>query len=402
MKHTRLLLGLLLSVNLFADDYMQYLTTQKQQIQIEKKKEIEAAYKGLKYNWINPLTLSASTSKNSNFDVWSKSAGVSLNQDLFRSGGILYALDYANTKREYDLLSLEIENNTLYQELYLALLNLKVLELELSQNDYQIKNADINIFLKRQQYQTGEIDITLLNDALMEKNTLLKSKLTLQESISKQKIALTALTDTPLEHIVIPTFTTPEKTRFLHNNLTLLLVDAQSNLSNITYKLTKTGFLPTLSVNGQYGYQDNTSDGILNQNPDNTYHNMGLTLSMPLDFNTKSSLQEAKAAAMAQKIAIADTKNDQLSTYEQQISQIQNYKDHIAVIEENLKLYKELITITECGFKSGYKTGYDLQTLQHTKEIDRLEIEIDQLNIQIESAKLTFAMRTGEEHEKRD
>ena len=61
-----------------------------------------------------------------------------------------------------------------------------------------------------------------------------------------------------------------------------------------------------------------------------------------------------------------------------------------ALAQNNLALYDDLIQATTAGVKTGYRSGYDLETLQNTKKIDEYEITINELNIQLELVKLHY------------
>jgi len=60
-------------------------------------------------------------------------------------------------------------------------------------------------------------------------------------------------------------------------------------------------------------------------------------------------------------------------------------------------LYDDLIKAIQAGVNAGVKTGYDLQTLKNTKSIEELEITINEINIQLELAKLHFAITPSKE-----
>jgi outer membrane protein TolC len=370
------------------------LTHQKQEIFKKKKEIIEASAKQLKYNWISPLHLSSSLNQSNSNSGLGYNASIQLNQDIYRSGGIGHALSYADAQLAYNLLSLEMENAQLYQELFVGLLTLQRLKVELEQAEYQLKNSEIAIFLKTQQYKTGAVDITELNNALMSKNSTLKTLLTTKKTILSQQIALRQLTDTPLEQIKIMPFKSLAYETYIQSNFNFLQAMFNSQLTDTEYEIQKTNYLPKVSVSGQYGYQDRTT----NYTQDNTFHSVGLTLSMPLDYNEKASLEENYASFLKSKLDIGDIKADEEAFYKQGQTAIANYQEYIEVTQKNMALYKELIDVSDQGFKAGYRTGYDLQTLKNTKIIDELEIKINKINIQIEEAKLHFASNLGEKY----
>ncbi|MBT8343181.1 MAG: TolC family protein [Sulfurovum sp.] len=391
---------IVITAQLFASDLL-LLHKQKQEIQVQKLKEIKASHKSQRYNWILPLNLSLSKSK-------SKSAidntyntvdniSVNLNQDIFRSGGIYYTLSYADRQKNYALLSWEKENADLYQQVYSTTLNLKQLRLQLKQSSYRLKNFDIEIFLKKEQYKIGTVDMTLLNSAIMDKNEELRRMITIKESIASTEKILKKLTPLSYEKIDVPTFTMVSKKDYMDVNYVINQAAIQSDLSNDQYKITKSSYLPYLSINAELGYQDYEYKTYAT-NYDGDYHSVGLTLKMPLDFNTNSILEEQRAAYLQAKLTIEDEKIAQDAEYEESQSLIKNYQEYIEVTRKNLALYDELITMTKQGFKAGYKSGYDLQTIENTRIIDALEIEINETNIQLELLKLHFAQQQRIDH----
>ena len=394
-----LLLCMLLISQLSALDTT-LLTEDKQKIFKQKKRTIEASAQSLKYNWVSPLNLSTSLNSSEGINQATYGASLQLNQDIYRSGGIEESMSYADSKLAYDMLSLEQENATLYEELLGGLLELKKLKVTLEQAQYKFENSKIEVFLKTQQYKTGSVDITQMNEALMNKNTFLKSILTTKESIIDKEITLKKLTDVPLENIKVSYFRELAQETFVENNFNILQAKLESKLVGTEYEIKKTDYLPTLSVNGQVGYQDNINSSVQTLQ-DNAYHSVGVTFSMPLDFNQKSALEEQEASYLQSRIEINDVESDEISLYKQRMNKINNYKEHNRVTQENIALYYELIEVANQGFKAGYKTGYDLQTLQNTKLIDELEIAINKINIQLTQAQLHFESNLGEKYYER-
>lgn len=385
-------LFLVMVLNLVASENS-LLRVNKQDIINEQKKEIEANSQKIKYEWIAPLNLSSSYSKTNIQDEAVSDTSINLSQDLFRSGGIIYTIDYADTKLQNSLTSLALENSSLYEELFTGLLELKKLDLVLKQNHLTYLNAEIEVFLKTEQYKAGDVDITELNRALREKNSALKIELIAKQATIEKKIELKKLTDKDLESIEIPLFELVLKNEYEETNYNLKVSKLNTELSDKEYKITRASYLPTLSANAAYGYLDNPN---LNFNDD--YHSVGLTLSIPLDYNTKATLQESKAAYLTNKLQIQESEIDAVALYDAGVSKIQNYEEYKKVTQDNITLYTNLIEIVQKAFKAGLKTGYDLQTLQNTNKIDELELIVSDTNIQIELAKLIFATKIGENY----
>ena len=369
------------------------LRENKQNIIDEQKKEIEANAEKVKYEWLSPLNLFGSYSKSNTQSDAVLDTSISINQDLFRSGGILYKMQYAQSKMYNSLATLAQENTALYETLFVGLLNLKRLHLLLEQTHYSFLNSEIEVFLKTQQYKAGDVDITELNRALREKNIVLKTELAAKQAILTKEIELQKLTPIKLDTITIPHFELISQDDYESSSYNLLVANLTTEQSDEAFKMTRSTYLPRLSFNGAYGYQDNP-----NTHVNGDYYQVGASLSMALDYNSYATLQESKAAYLKNRLKIQDTKIDLQASYKAALSKIENYKEYNRVTKENITLYSNLIKVIEQALVSGLKTGYDLKTLQNTKMVDELEIEINKINIQIELAQLLFATQKGENY----
>lgn len=386
-------ISVVFSLPLMAEDNGSLLGSEKKDVQKYKQTLLEATYEKQKYNWINPLNMVVEYNQNESAQYNSvgeaKSAYINLNQDVFRSGGIYYSMDYAKSQRNYTQISLDKENASLVQAVYQTLLSIARYEQLIKQSELKLDNYEIEIFLKRQQYQAGDVDITLLNNALMTRNQELKNLMNFKTLLKNSRIDLAKISDMSEADIHLPTFSLMSEERFLEHNYNVAQQAKQTLLLNDQYKVTQASYLPKVSINAQYGVTDyNNNDLPMKYNGD--YYNVGVQLKMPLDFNTASTLEEAKIAYLKSQSEVLEQKREQNGYYKQVLSNIESYKEYIKLTQKNLLLYKELIDVTSKAVETGYKAGYDLKTLQNTNAIDEYEISINEINIQLELVKLHF------------
>lgn len=389
-----ILLLTVLTIQVIASDFS-LLYPVKQEIRKEKLNEIEALHKKQKYNWVSPLNLSLSKNKTKSVSANTYTvdqASIGLTQDIFRSGGIYYTIAFADKQRNYQFLTWEKENDELYQQIYTTAVTLKRLNFQLKQSEYRLKNTEIDLFLKQEQYKVGSMDMTQLNNAIMDKNDQLKQIITIKESVASTQKNLKELTPFSLEEINTPIFTMIDKNKYIQQNYAINQANLQSDLNFNQYKNIKSNYLPHLSINAEVGYQKYNQE-TYNTNYDGDFYSTGLSISMPLDFNRNTTIQEQKAAYLQAKLQIEDERIAQKAAYEESQELIKNYQEYIEITKKNLILYDQLIFITKQGFKTGYKSGYDLQTIENTQKIDVLEIKINESNIQLELIKLHFAQQ---------
>lgn len=390
MSLRTVVLLLSLSGTLFAESAL--LSTEKEKILEHKKNEVDSGAKALRYNWIAPLNLTVSHTEQkgvgeSSFSGFNQ-ASASFDQDLFRSGGIYYAMRYADDKHGYDLLSWHEERDTLSLALFSAVLNIRKARLQCERSDYLLKNLEIALTIKRQQYEAGATDITELNDAIMARNSEQKNFFALRQSLLDYRAELKKYSDREAESITLPEFVVYDRETYLSQNYVAALAKRQSDVAYDTYKVTKAGYLPALSLNTQARYVDYHNAAL--SADDGSSYSVGLSLSMPLEYNSFDSVEEARAAMLRQKAEAADRVREEGQKYEQTRNLISRYEEENRVLGENLKLYDTLLEVAQKGYASGLKTGYDVQTLSHTRKIGELDIAINRLNIQLEMAKLHY------------
>jgi len=391
---------LFLYVRLVEADDFSLLSEPKQSLLRYEKENIDAEHEKLRTNWLSPINLSGSYSTNKSAqggyhnDLSSVSA--SLSQDIFRSGGITYQIEYADAKRQTRSIELKQTIASLNAQLFTTLLNLKKSSYQLEQSDLRLKNKEIEIFIKRQLYDAGKVDITELNNALMEKSSELKTRSSLRTTLSQLRLELSKSSDIDPDTVILPTFSLTEKEQYLHNQFDLAYARSQNQTLSHLYDVTRSTYLPTLSLNGTVGYQ-NYDARELSTDYNGQYYTAGISLTLPLTYNSSATIQEAKTAYLKENALTADKAREIEATYTQSIDLIDNYQDIISITRQNLLLYDDLINAIQAGVKAGVKTGYDLQTLNNTKSIEELEIKINEINIQVELAKLHFAISTSKE-----
>lgn len=391
-------LPFLLMANLLGSDDA-LLSGEKQEILRQQQSIYESEYEKLRTNWISPINLIGNYTFNksamgSNSDTESISA--SFSQDIFRSGGITYQIAYAGANKEAKTILHQQSIANLNLQLFNALLNYEKSRYQLEQSAKRIANYEIEVFIKRQQFDAGKTDITELNNALMNKSSELKTHASLKYALIVQRQEITKLSNIDPDTFALPRFDLVEKEKYLSNQWDIQYANTQSKTLSYLYEVTKSNYLPSVAVNGSIGYQNyNSNDAATSY--DGHYYNGGLSLTLPFTYNASATVQEARATYLQEAAAIADKRRELESDYAQSIALIDSYHETIKLISENLKLYDELINATQAGVDAGMKTGYDLQTLTNTKTIEELEIAINKINIQILLAQLHFALNPSKE-----
>lgn len=385
---------LLLCTIIYAKDD-ELLSQEKQKLLNEQKNEYEGASQKLKYNWIAPINIGASYSydKNAN-DISSDviKTGASITQDIYRSGGIESQMAYANEYKNANSIKLKKDIASLNLELYTAILSYKKIEYELEQSKIKLKNHDIEVFIKQKLYEVGKSDITELNNALMNKITEQKINTTLEYNLKNKQVQILKISDIDPSSFEIGSFEFVNEDEYVKNSLDILYNNSQSKTYAHLYDITQSNYLPSVSINTQVGYMDYTPRGFSSYN--GGYYSAGIAINIPLAYNATYAKEEAKASYLKQVYIANDNMREKKTLYKQSQNLIQNYKNQIDITKKNIKFYDELISVLEAEVSNGTKSRYDLETIKNTKAIEEYNIDINKLNIELESAKLYFGINT--------
>ncbi|PWE19765.1 TolC family protein [Aliarcobacter skirrowii] len=399
----KLFIFLLTFTYLFAnEDDLKLLKDDKKEYRKLDKESILKKYDYSKNSWIGTINLDASVSTTHPFDKskddnYSKQASIGFTQSLFESGGIWSKIDNAKSTFDYDLLSWENENSEILLSIYSTLLEIKKLKYQQFQNRIKYENKDIELIIKKIQYEAGKSDIIELNNAIMSKNIAYRDVISVENSLKQKELELAKYTDLKYENIEILDFKPISKEDFLQKNFSLLKEDARVAILNSSYKIDRSKYLPKLTLNANARYS-NTKDDFNNMLSDtrkeDSQSTASLNFSMPLfDYNMSSKLQESKIEVLKQQTYLNDLKSDMESDFEQILTKIDTYEKISKSIDDNIKLYEDLIKANRVSNQAGMTASYDLEILENSKKINEYDLLINDINILQEYSKLYFKIR---------
>ncbi|PHO10610.1 transporter [Malaciobacter canalis] len=393
-----LLLSSFLSLYLHAQN-LDILNKEKKQLRSLDEKIIKQDHEKSKNQWISPINISSNINRSHSFsdesDKLNKTVSLGFTQSIYESGGIEFTIKYANEKLQSDFLNWQNENNQILQTVYETLLQIKKINIQLEQSDYELKNKEIELILKKIQYENGKSDIIELNNAIMAKNNQYKENVNLKNSLKKQKLILEKYTKLKYQEIKLIDFSNINKSDYIKKNIQLLYEDSLANLANTSYKKQKASYLPKVTLSTNLSYSEN-EDLISNNRDDNNSGSIGLSLSMPLyDINKKATLEKLRLESLKQKINLIDLKNQIQKEFDETLTKIQTYKNYNKIINENIELYDDLIQINQVSSQAGMSSKYDLEILKNTKKINEYDLAINNIDMQLEYAKLYFQIKAN-------
>jgi outer membrane protein TolC len=353
--------------------------------EINKTKEDSNA---LKNSWISPAFINMNYTKNTQNKISTdiKTVQIMWNQDIFRSGGIYYAIKYAKALGIYNLDLIKQQKLGLIKTAFTLKTQILRDKLLLKQNILKLANLEINVKVTKDNYLAGNADISDMNNILVQRDTQKMANLTLKQAIQNEIRELKKLTNKKFEIKNFPLIT---KDEYIKQNIVLTTLNAKSKSDYTKAKITTASYLPKLTVNLQASHSDYDSEIDSQDNIDNPW-SAGLTLSMPLDINYKANIQSAKINYLKSKLDINDKKNELSQKYDEVIDNIDILQEKIKIAKQIQNSYKSLYNVVKEQFNAGLKTVYDVESLKNSLEIQNLEVEVQKYNITLQKIDLYF------------
>ena len=389
----KIVISLLCAIVLFADENP--LSMQKQETLDLKRKQIEQDTSVAMKSWISPFILSLSITENKNSlnnNSELQNAALQWDQDLFRSGGIGYTIEQAKANGAANLLGIDIQEATYLKNLYTLKVQIQRDKLALMQSELTLKNSEIDLLMTKAKYMAGLSDLSQLNQTTLNRDTAQTNLIVVKNTLESETYELKKLIQGEnTDAITMQPITLPTKEEYLTKNLELLQYDKQDKATEAAWKISSSKYLPKLAFNGSYGYSKNIYTTPYTSDFQGNSYSYGLTLSMPLfDINENASIESAKLQYLQTKSQQSDRKMELSQEYEKHINNIHNYDEKVALADEMIKMYDELYNFTKGQVAAGFKSKYDLESLQNSSKIQKLEKEIQNYNITIEKITLYF------------
>ena len=350
----------------------------------------------LSKSWINPIRLQYKKNYTTQFGdntINTSTYSVTIDQPIFRSGGIYYAIKYSEALRHTNASDLTLQKRLLIGDAVSILFNLKKTKLEQKKLRLLIKNDTIDIDQKRDSYEAGLLDSSFLDQAILKKSqdeaTLLEMELNLLEL--KQKFSL--LSDKNPEKLKLPVLKLMSKERYTSENLDLKTDRLRAELSSYNEKITWAKYLPTVSVQGQY------INGDINPlfiGPGSTlqeqYYNYGFSISMPIDVNAFTDIEASKVEKLRAAVQVLDRKETVQEEYQWIDNSLVVLDKKIALAKKDEKIYQNLFKVTKNLAEAGEKTSLDTAIMNNSLQIRRLDQQIYKIDKQIRLLKLYVRM----------
>ncbi len=381
----------LLVINLaFGDELKNYLDSLNNELFSLKLKESNLEGKKLSLDWIGGIFITYSRNFSTQYEnksFISQNFSISIEQAIFRFGGILFGIKYSKALANSKSLAIEKEKRSLIVRAYEIAINLKKSSLELKKMKLKIKNDELEYKKKRDLFNRGALDSIELNRAILALDMDRVQLLNIKREISFYKNEFKKISKKDPLKISIPPLKIFSKKEYVNNNYDLLIKEAQVRKDYYQKNATIAKYLPTISLYASFNHITPTLVG------KSSYINYGLKVTMPIYINEFIDIERAKVSYLKSRVEKLVLKNSLKKEYKDIVEGIKLIDQKIDISKKDKKLYYKLYLDTKEQFKSGSKTKVDVEIMKNSYYIKKLDIKILEYEKSLEILKLYKKVR---------
>jgi len=378
LKRFSLIALVLLNGNLVAQDILS--KEQKNAIKYSQEK-IEQDSSKLKKDWINPITYTYSQldGDTSTKGIEKKSI-INISQPIFKSGGIYSAIKYANALKSSNSFTLSLEEKSAIKSANQILFNIYKSNLLIAKQELTITNSLIEIANKRESVLNGLLDISFLNNAILNTNKQKENLLLLEFQKISYINNFDNLTASSYKKFSLPSLKLiDDEAEYLANNIYIKRGIANTNTKEYLKGVITSKYLPTLNAN---------YTNINNHTTDTKTKTYGFSIVVPLNINFHSDISSSKVDFLKSRNQEKIIARNELNFFKTQIAKIKMIEKKIILTKENIKSYEKLLAQVKELEESGLKTKDDVLVFENSKKAEIINIKIFEYDRQIELLEL--------------
>jgi len=351
-----------------------YLTNEKNLIfnLQEYKNQLEADK--LSTSWISPIMLSYQENWTTQPLAGTQSStafSIGIDQPIFKSGGIYYAIKFSQALRAANSQDIAIQKRQLIGQAIDILYSIKKANLQLQKLRLMVQNDRIDIETKQESYDAGILDSSFLDQAILKRNMDESSMLDIELTIAKLKNSFRMLSKKNPNRLKTPKLKLISLRNYQNKNMNLAVKELRALEKEYSSKITWTKYLPTISVNAQHF---DTNKNIVGMKQD--YSTYGFRISMPININTFTDIESSRVSHMQSVVELQDSKRSVKLEYNLIRKSINIIDRRISLAKKDEALYRSLYNRTKDLVKAGEKTDQDSQTMLNSLRIKKLDRQI--------------------------
>ncbi len=377
---------LLSSTLLFSSSELVNVLSSNQNALIDTKKDkIEVDTKKLENSWINPIRVQYGKNYSTQFNSTTGTGQfiISVDQPIFKMGGIWEAIKYAKALGEANSIDVELQRRGLITKALTLLYNIKKSNLQIEKLNLLIKNDELDILIQKESYEAGVTNRTLYDRALLKRNQDITSKLELELQITKLKNDFSLLSDKSPETITLPNFTMIDKDIYKSTQLELKRDALHVEEKRHNKYMVVTKYLPEISVTGRYINEDK-NPLFANSKIKTEYYNYGFKVSLPININSYRDIESSKIDYINAKISLEEQKKKVENRYNLVKKRLEIIDQKIALSIDDAQNYASMLRVAQESEEIGDSTNYDTQIVENNLRVRELDQDIYRYDAQLE------------------
>jgi len=380
----------LISWNLFGDDVDILSQTKKDILNYSYEKAQEDSDK-LKKDWINPFNYKYIYNEGEEYTT--QKSFISITQPIFKSGGIFFAIKYANSIGDYSKTSVDLQKKELIKQTVNLLFQIKKTDITIKKQKLLVANGKLDITRKKEQVLNGLLDTSFLDNAILDTNTHKNTLVDLEYQKEMLINNLTQFTDKKYDELPLPTLLIVNDESFIESNIYIKQAKEDINSSYWLKNMTISNYLPTINFTADYTkYHETDNNPILTK--DGT-QNIGFNITIPFDTRFLNTIESNKLEYLKKKATLDDKKKEEEAIFNNTMAKLKSLNKKISITYENVELYDSLLTQLQEQFDVGMKTASDVETMYNSKEIKKLELQSLEVDKQIELLEIYARIYNG-------
>jgi len=339
----------------------------------------------LENSWINPIMLQYRRNYSQQFTdktVKTGSFSIGIDQPIFRSGGIYFAIKYAQALRGANEAEIKLKKRETIAQAVKLLFQMRKLKLEKRKLTLLIGNDAIDIRQKRESYEAGLIDSSFLDQAILKKNQDEIKLLELETSLMTAEENFSLLSDKDPYRLKLPKLKVISATQYTRSNLELTRDKLRAEEKGYNAKVTWAKYMPTVAVQARYTDED-LNPLFARPGIEEQYFTYGFSISMPLNINMFSDVEASKIEHLKAQSEVIEREDTISKEYQLVKSKLRIIDKKIALSRKDEKLYQRLYVSTRNLEKAGEKTSFDTKLMKNSLDVKKLDKQIYAMDKQV-------------------
>lgn len=356
------------------NDLQNYLSREKNLIFDYQELKNQLEMDKLHDSWISPIMLSYQenwTTQPLSGTQSSSAFSIGIDQPIFKSGGIYYAIKYSEILRNANAHAIAIQKRQLIGQAIDILYSIKKLKLQYQKLRIMVRNDKIDIRRKQENYDAGVLDSSFLDQAILKRNQDEAQMLDIELNLATLRNGFKKLSRKNPDGLRVPHLRMISLKNYKRNNMDLTLKQLRALEQEYSSKITWAKYLPSVSVNARYTNTNMHTPGL-----DDDYSTYGFKISMPLNINSMTDIESSRVSYLQSVTELQDSRRAAGLEYSIVRKSLSIIDRKIALAKKDEALYRRLYKRTKDLVKAGEKTQQDVETMHNSLEIKKLDRKI--------------------------